>query len=110
MYNELLRKKESVLSLRRGVVQDLQKWNGRRTILKDGLVVDPENERKDQFDIVVEGDTISSVEKNVYIEKETGFWNVKVFKSGRVLLIVIYIWEIFLMSAQIQSSVQFRMG
>ena len=38
-------------------------------ILKDGLVVDPENERKDQFDIVVEGDTISSVEKNVYIEK-----------------------------------------
>lgn len=69
MYNELLRKKESVLCLRRGVVQDLQKWNGRRTILKDGLVVDPENERKDQFDIVVEGDTISSVEKNVYIEK-----------------------------------------
>ena len=49
MYNELLRQKESVLSLRRGAVQDLQKWNGRRTILKDGLVVDPENERKDQL-------------------------------------------------------------
>ena len=69
MYNGLLRQKESVLSLGRGEVRDLQKWNGRRTILKGGLVVDPENKRKDQFDIVVEEDTIFSVEKNVYIEK-----------------------------------------
>ena len=64
MYNGLLRQKESVLSFGRGEVRDLQKWNGRRTILKGGLVIDPKNKRKDQFDIVVEEDTIFSIEKN----------------------------------------------